>query len=315
MYYSAKTTGDEVARDCQQHIANKIILVTGTSPGGLGATFAITIAPFGPSQIILASYNISKAEQTARDIKAVAPNVKTLVVELDLSSIDQVRQAAAKLIARNVTIDVIVNNAGVMASPYRTTKDGIELQFGTNHIGHFLFTNLLLETHLAQSPEKSLRIVNVSSDGFRYGPNGATYERWVAYGQSKTANMLYSRSLAHKLGSRGVVSVSLHPGVIFTTNLSRYVAHKDFAELAVLDHKMGYRSAWDTPITGKSSAEGVATHVFGAFHPDLDNKNGFFLSDCQIRDVKLIQSWARDAVEAEKLWALSEELVGQKFTW
>lgn len=168
--YTSKTTGDEVAHDCKDQIANKTVLVTGTTPNGLGATFATTIAPFGPALIILASHSFAKAEQTAKDIAAVAPNVKTRVVELDLSSISQVRKAAKEILSITEKIDVIVNNAGVMASPYSTTVDGIESQFGTNHIGHFLLTNLLLSSALGGVEKQSWRVVNVSSNGFRYGP-------------------------------------------------------------------------------------------------------------------------------------------------
>ncbi|CAK7219916.1 hypothetical protein SCUCBS95973_003983 [Sporothrix curviconia] len=313
MTYTNKTTGEEVARDCKEHIVNKTVLVTGISPGGLGATFATTIAPFSPALIILASHNVDKAEQTAKDIAAVAPTVKTRVIKLDLASISQVRQAVEAILALDTVIDVIVNNAGIMATPYGTTKDGIELQFGTNHVGHFLMTNLLLEAQLARAPSHAVRVVNVSSDGFRLG--------WVRFKDinfgSKSANMLYSRSLAQKLGSRGVVSVSLHPGVIFTTNLSTHLAQKDFEELGVIDRKMGNKTALDHQFVVKSSAEGVATHVFGAFHPDLtkSENNGAFLSDSAVLDDKLIYSWARDAIEAEKLWTLSEELVSQKFNF
>ncbi|CAK7246414.1 MAG: hypothetical protein STHCBS139747_008045 [Sporothrix thermara] len=169
MVYTAKTTGQEVARDCKEQIVNKTILVTGATPSGLGATFATTIAPFGPALIILASYNIEKAKQTAKDIAALAPAVKTHVVKLDLASISQVRQAVKDILALDTTIDVIVNNAGIMATPYGSTKDGIELQFGTNHVGHFLMTNLLLEAQLAKTPTSPVRVVNVSSNGYRYG--------------------------------------------------------------------------------------------------------------------------------------------------
>ncbi len=167
--YTFKTTGEDVARDCKAQIANKTVLVTGTTPGGLGATFAVTIAPFGPALIILASPSVAKAEQTAKDIAAVAPGVKTRVVQLDLASISQVRKAAQEILSIVDTIDVIVNNAGVMASPYRTTADGIELQFGTNHVGHFLLTNLLLSSLLVDTKKQSVRVVNVSSGGFRFG--------------------------------------------------------------------------------------------------------------------------------------------------
>lgn len=129
--------------------------------------------------------------------------------------------------------------------------------------------------------------------------------------------MLFSRSLAQKLGDRGVVSVSLHPGVIVTTNLSRHVAMEDFAELGVLDRKLGYRKYWDQHFDMKTVAEGVATHVFAAFHRSLDapENNGSYLADSQVVGVEDIQSWARDAVDAQKLWALSEKLVSEKFAY
>lgn len=168
--YTSKTTGDDVARDCKARIANKTVVVTGTTPGSLGSTFAATIAPYGPALIILASHSVVKAEQTAKDIAAVAPGVKTRVVELDLASISQVRKAAKEILSIVETIDVIVNNAGIMAPPYGTTTDGIELQFGTNHVGHFLLTNLLLSSVLGDTKKQPLRVVNVSSGGFRYSP-------------------------------------------------------------------------------------------------------------------------------------------------
>ncbi|KAL1905449.1 hypothetical protein Sste5344_008808 [Sporothrix stenoceras] len=305
--YTAKTTGDEVARACKDQIANKTVLVTGTTPNGLGAKFATTIAPFGPALIILASHCITKAEQTAKDIADVAPEVMTRVVELDLSSISKVRNAAKEILGITEKIDVIVNNAGIMAAPYSTTIDGIESHFGTNHIGHFLLTNLLLSSVVGGGKTQSLRVVN----------DGSTYERWAAYGQSKSANMLFSRSLAQKLGDRGVVSVSLHPGVIITTNLSRHVAMEDFAELGVLDRKMGNRKYWEQQFDMKSAAEGVATHVFAAFHSSLDapENNGSYLADSQVVGAEDIQSWARDAVDAQKLWTLSEQLVSEKFSY
>ena len=130
--------------------------------------------------------------------------------------------------------------------------------------------------------------------------------------------MLYSRSLAKKLGNLGITSVSLHPGIIYDTAISRHVAMEDFNELGDLDRKLGYKSLWDKPPSPpKSLDEGVATHVFAAFHPDLNQPeyNGAYLEDSKVKDDKLIVSWARDAIDAEKLWELSEELVSQKFTF
>lgn len=166
--YNANTTGDEVAQDCQSRIAGKTILITGATPKGLGANFATTIAKHEPACIILATRTVAKAEETARDIAAVSPKVRTHSVALDLSSMAQVRKAAEVINALPEQIDVIVNNAGIMAQPYSKTVDGIESHFATNHIGHFLLTNLLLPKILAR--KTPVRVVNVSSNGYNLGP-------------------------------------------------------------------------------------------------------------------------------------------------
>jgi NAD(P)-dependent dehydrogenase (short-subunit alcohol dehydrogenase family) len=166
--YNADTTAEEVATDCHSQIANKTILVTGVSSGGLGATFAIIIAKHNPACIILATRDLSKAKETAQEIAAIAPAVRTWPIELDLSSLQQIRKAAENINALDEHIDVIINNAGIMASPYSKTVDGVESQFATNHIGHFLLTNLLLPKVLAR--KLPVRVVNVASNGFRFGP-------------------------------------------------------------------------------------------------------------------------------------------------
>ncbi|CAM1507601.1 Fc.00g072420.m01.CDS01 [Cosmosporella sp. VM-42] len=321
--YTKDTTAEEVAADCQSRIANKTILVTGASPGGLGATFASIIANYGPAGVILATRDLSKAEATAKEIAIIAPKVRTWSIELDLGSREQIKKAAEQINSLGEHIDVIVNNAGIMAPPFSKTVDGIESQFGTNHIGHFLLTNLLLPSILSKNVP--VRVVNVSSNGFRFGPprfedwnfdDGKTYNRWIAYGQSKSANMLFSVGLANKLGKQGLVSVSLHPGVIMT-GLGRNLQMEDFEEFVQLDRTLGYRSVWDKPHEFKTPSQGVATHVFAAFHPSLDSPelNGSNLTDVNVVDPKLIQSWARDSIDAERLWDLSEKLVGQEFKY
>lgn len=160
-------TGAEVAQALSSHIKGKTILTTGVSPNGLGASFVQTIAVHGPKLLILAGRDASKIDQTASEIKSINPSVSTRSLILDLGSQAQIREAAAEINGYAENIDVLVNNAGVMAVPYGTTADGLETQFGTNHIGHFLFTNLILDKILA-SP--SPRIVNVSSNGHSIGP-------------------------------------------------------------------------------------------------------------------------------------------------
>lgn len=166
--FDTTSTAEQVAAHLASHIQGKTVLTTGVSPGGLGAYFVKTIAKYQPKLIILASRDIEKAKATAQAISSLAPGVQTRVLELDLGSQAQVRTAAAEVNAYEESIDLLVNNAAVMACPYATTKDGLELQFGTNHIGHFLFTNLILGKILAAGP--GARVVNVSSAGHRLSP-------------------------------------------------------------------------------------------------------------------------------------------------
>jgi NAD(P)-dependent dehydrogenase (short-subunit alcohol dehydrogenase family) len=136
--------------------------------------FASVISKYAPASIILATRDIAKAKTTANEITSVAPTVRTLMVELDLGSLEQVKTAADKINSLDENIDVIVNNAGIMAPPFSKTVDGIESQFATNHIGHFLLTNLLLPKILARNVP--VRVVNVTSGGFRFGP--PRFEDW-----------------------------------------------------------------------------------------------------------------------------------------
>ncbi|KAK7971585.1 hypothetical protein PG989_016601 [Apiospora arundinis] len=321
--YTAETTADQVAADCQAQIAGKTVLVTGATPGGLGAAFALAIAKYRPACIILATRSLATAEETAAQIRAVEARINVKCVELDLSSQAQIREAAAQVNAFDEAVDVLVNNAGVMACPYAKTVDGIERQFGTNFVGHFLFTNLLLPKMLAR--DVPARVVNVSSDGHRFSPvrfedlgfdDGKVYSRWIAYAQSKTANMLFSLSLAKKLGNKNLVSVSLHPGVIWT-NLGRDVKNDEFVEISELDRVQGHRSILAKGLKTKTLDAGVATHVVAAFHPSLDapELNGSYLEDCKPVKREEMLPWGRDPIDAERLWKTGEKLVSQDFTY
>ncbi|PLB47638.1 short-chain dehydrogenase [Aspergillus steynii IBT 23096] len=318
--YNWDTTAEQVASDCRPSIMNKTILITGVTPGGLGAGFATIIAPYNPSLIILAARDTSKAKITAQEIENVARSVATRILELDLNSQTQIRKAAKEVLSYDEHIDVLVNNAGVMAPPFRLTEDGVESQFGINHVGHFLFTNLIMSKLIA--PGKVSRVVNVSSDGHRMGPvrfddwnfdDGNTYDPWLGYGQAKTANMLFSLSLAQKLGTRGLISVSLHPGVI-NTNLLKGDVDESVESLVKWDKALGNRPFW-RGFKWKTMSQGVATHVFAAFHDDIltTARNGGFLLDSTGVPPEDIRCWARDSIEAERLWKLSERIVGERF--
>ena len=228
------------------------MIITGVTQGSLGAEVALNLSRHSPGLIILAGRNLGKIQATESAIKHTSPNVSTRLLELDLSSQKQVRKAAMEVNGYPEPIHRLINNAAVMAAPYSTTEDGLEYQFGTNHIGHFLFTNLIMSKIVAAG--KGSRIVNVSSSGHKreqmrfddynfevctvlqrplllmlseYDQNGATYDKWKAYGQAKTANILFSVSLADKVGSKGVFSYSLYPGRV-RTNIAQNLT---FAEM------------------------------------------------------------------------------------
>lgn len=233
------TRAEEVAEYFKDRINGKVILTTGVSPNSLGAYYAQTVAAHNPKLLILAGRDTAKLQETADAINKAHPNVPVRLLKLDLGDMSQVREAAKEVNGYSENIDILMNNAAVMACPYMTTKDGLEMQFGTGHIGHFLFTNLILQKLLASGDHS--RVINVSSSGHRTSQirfddwdfsKGETYNRWKAYGQTKTANIAFSVELARRYGNKGLESFSLHPGSIWT-NLGRHLKNfeDDFKEL------------------------------------------------------------------------------------
>ncbi|KAM7204244.1 short-chain dehydrogenase/reductase SDR [Naviculisporaceae sp. PSN 640] len=327
--FTAETTASQLVADPEiaSRIKGKVILTTGPSPNSLGEAFLKTIAKASPALLILAGRDTAKLEQTAQSIRSENPNVSTRLLELNLASLAQVRSAADVVLHEWTDvghIDVVVNNAGIMAVPFRLTEDRYESQFATNHLGHFLFTNLIMPKILkSEAP----RVVNIASDAHRFSPirwgdihfnrdeSGKYYNKFRSYGQSKTANMLYTLSLAEKLGERGLQAYSVHPGVIHT-NLDSAIEdwEVDMPGLMDVDRTMGNESGWEG-FKFKSHDQGVATHVYAAFEGTLGEKNGWYLLDAHVADplTEEYYPWARDSVSAEKLWRLSEELVGRRF--
>jgi NAD(P)-dependent dehydrogenase (short-subunit alcohol dehydrogenase family) len=226
----------------------------------------------------------------------------------------QIRVFAEGMLARHPRLDILVNNAGVMACPFGKTADGFELQFGSNHLGHFLMTGLLVP---ALRPPA--RIVSVSSRGHHISPvvfddlqfERRPYEKWAAYGQSKTANVLFAVGLEQRLGARGIHAFALHPGAI-PTELGRHLQAEDFEFLRSRNRGMQF----------KTVESGSATSVFAATAPELDGKGGVYLEDCRIAATNDapdalagVKSYALDPTNAERLWQVSEQLVGQRFAF
>ena len=203
----------------------KTIIITGANTG-IGKETAIDLARRG-ARVIIACRSAEKGEEAVVEVRAKSGNDKVVFRRLDLASLESVRQFASKVLEEEPTIDILINNAGVMACPYSKTEDGFEMQFGVNHLGHFLLTNLILD-RLKESP--AARIVNVSStahrrtEGINFDDLNSekSYNSFVAYGQSKLANILFTRSLAKRLVGTSVIANCLHPGVI-RTELGRHI--------------------------------------------------------------------------------------------
>ncbi|MEW6270262.1 MAG: oxidoreductase [Thermodesulfobacteriota bacterium] len=304
--HGADTTTDEVLRGVD--LSGELALVTGAS-GGLGLETARALAAAGAA-VVLAARDAAKTEAALRTIRERVPGAELDTLELDLASLASVRRAAARFLATHDRLDLLINNAGVMATPFLRTADGFELQLGTNHLGHFLLTCLLAPALVAGAPA---RVVNLSSGGHVISDVGwddpgferRAYDKWAAYGQSKTANVLFTVELERRLGPRGVHAYAVHPGMIMT-ELGRHLTAEDVAALQAM--------AKDAPGGGlppfKSVAAGAATTVWAATAPELASRGGTYLADCAISDEHA--PWARDPEAARRLWEMSERMVGER---
>jgi NAD(P)-dependent dehydrogenase (short-subunit alcohol dehydrogenase family) len=313
--FTYNTEVEQVATYFENEIRGKTVLITGCTIGGLGFEASRVVAKHQAGLVILAGRKQEALDQAIEKIKAEIPSANLRSLVIDLASLESVRHAAAEVNAYSEPIDVLINNAAIMACPYYTTKDGFEAQFGTNHIGPFLFTNLILPKVLAS---KTPRIVNVSSLGHIGCPilfedplfdNGKTYQKWLSYAQSKTANILFAVELAKRYKPQGLTAFSVHPGTI-PTNITRDVDMNEFTIDPVRDYQGNVIDM--SKLVWKSMSAGVSTHIVAAFDPNIASHSGAYLSDCQVANEQAMP-FALDEAQAEKLWALSEKLVGQSF--
>jgi NAD(P)-dependent dehydrogenase (short-subunit alcohol dehydrogenase family) len=315
--FGATTTADEVLDGID--LSGKLVVITGGA-SGLGMEAARAMATKG-AHIVIPARDMAKGEAAAQEIRSATGNDQIEVMELDLGSMASIRAFSEAFLAKHSRIDLLINNAGVMACPYGETADGLEMQFGTNHIGHFLMTNLLMPAILKGGESGGGRIVNLSSRGHHFDtvhfddPNfeSRDYEKWASYGQAKTANIMFSVGLEKRLAGKGVHALAVHPGGI-RTNLGRHLTEED---MAMLLKRMEENSG--ESVAFKTVEAGAATTCYAATAPELAGKGGVYLEDCHVAAVDdddpsgSVRSYAVDPDNAEKLWALSEEIVGQTF--
>jgi NAD(P)-dependent dehydrogenase (short-subunit alcohol dehydrogenase family) len=321
--FGATSTTDEVLSGV--NLQGKRILVTGVS-AGLGIETARSLAAHG-ADVVGAARDLKKAEAATAQVRkdAVAAGGSFELVALDLASLKSVRASAEELLAKGQFFDVIIANAGVMATPFGHTADGFETQFGTNHLGHFVLVN-----RIAALLRNGSRLINLSSAGHRYSnvdlndPNfeRTAYEPFVAYGRSKTANILFTVAFDRRHRGLGVRAAAVHPGVI-ETELARHV---DPARLqALIDQITKERIAnGKEPFRWKTVPQGAATSVWTAVVAPAEVIGGKYCENCHVGEVVAdsatisgvsegVRAYALDPNNAEALWKKSEEMVGERF--
>ncbi len=346
------TPAAEITAAFPSAVRGKTIIVTGVSPDSLGLATASAFASQSPANLIVTGRSVDKVHASIKDLKSNYPNVKYHALIMDLASQCSVRVAAAKVNDDDSvpTIDIIVNNAGVMAIPTLTlSEDGIETTFATNHLGHFLFTNLILPKMIkaAKTSSTPTRIVNVTSFGHQFSPvrfsdinfskfpaelpeeerpelqktefftgnshSEDIYYGFFSYAQSKTANILFSISLNRRLWAKyGISSFAVHPGAV-KTNINRHATPGEIEQALKRVAELGFDSAQKTQEQGANSSV-LAAVDFRLPPVDISEAEvkGVYIADCKV-DNENVAAFAKDQAFAERLWALSEDLVKQKF--
>jgi len=315
--FGATSTTDEVLEGV--NLSGKRILVTGAS-AGLGVETARTLAARG-AQVVGAARDLDKARRATEQVRAQAANGGGLeLVELDLASLASVRACADSLNADGRSFDVVIANAGVMATPKGQTADGFETQFGTNHLGHFVLVN-----RIAALMKPGSRLVNLSSAGHRFSdvdledPNfeHTPYTEFGAYGRSKTANILFAVEFDRRHKGEGVRAAAVHPGGI-QTELGRYMT--DAVREALIANINASQPAGAPQFSWKTIPQGAATSVWAAIKAPADEIGGKYCEDCHVAEIidtaeirGGVRPYALDPDHAKALWAKSEAMVGERF--
>jgi NAD(P)-dependent dehydrogenase (short-subunit alcohol dehydrogenase family) len=291
-------------------------LVTGVS-AGLGVETARALAAHG-AVVVGTARDLSKAEQALREAGAWPIEL----VEVDLASLASVRAAADKMVDDGRPFDLVIANAGVMGPPMGHTVDGFETQFGTNHLGHFVLVN-----RIAPLIRNGGRVVSLASSGHRFAdvdlddPNfeRTPYDPYVAYGRSKTANVLFAVEFDRRHRDRGIRAIAVHPGGIMT----ELVRHMTDEQMQMMADNFGIENeAGEQEIRLKTIPQGAATSIWACVTADADLVGGRYCEDCRVAtptdsDLGMgdngVRPYALDPERAKALWALSEQMVGETF--
>jgi NAD(P)-dependent dehydrogenase (short-subunit alcohol dehydrogenase family) len=298
------------------HLSGKVAIVTGAT-SGLGFETTKVLALQG-AHVVLAVRNTAKGDRAAANIRAAIPEADLEVMTLDLASLVSVRRFADAFAGTHDRVNMLINNAGVMAVPRRETADGLEMQLGTNHLGHFALTGLLMPLIL-RTPDA--RVVTVSSSAHVYGRiafddlnSERSYGKWRAYGQSKLANLLFTYELQHRLEAlrSTAISVAAHPGYA-ATNLQFVGPDMEGSKLGRLIASSAYR------LMAQSAAMGALPTIFAATSPDVHGgdfigPDGFMEQRGFPRKVHS-NGRSHDTAVAAQLWAISAQLTGVSYAF
>jgi NAD(P)-dependent dehydrogenase (short-subunit alcohol dehydrogenase family) len=321
--FGATSTTDDILSGVKLH--GKRILVTGVS-AGIGIETARSLAAHG-AHVVGAARDLTKAEKATVEIRkdAAANGGQFELIQLDLADLKSVRACSAEILAKNEPFDLVIANAGVMATPFGHTADGFETQFGTNHLGHFVFVN-----RIAPLMRTGSRLINLASSGHRFSnvdladPNfeRTPYEPFVAYGRSKTANILFSVGFDERHRQRGVRAAAVHPGGIYT-ELGRHMAP---GQIEAMFEQMNKQLAEEgkPPFQPKTIPQGAATSVWAGVIAPADEVGGKYCENCHVGHVVAddvvisaisegVRGYALDSANAAALWKKSEEMVGESF--
>jgi len=321
--FGATSTTEDVLSGID--LRDKRILITGVS-AGLGIETARSLAAHG-AHVIGAVRDLAKAENATAQVRkdATVGGGSFELVEFDLASLKNVRACADGLLAKGKSLDAIIANAGVMATPFGHTADGFETQFGTNHLGHFVLVN-----RIASLIRAGGRLINLSSAGHRFSnvdledPNfeWTPYEPFVAYGRSKTANILFAVAFDNRHRDRGVRAAAVHPGGI-QTELDRHV-DPSLVRKTIDQMNQQLAAEGKAPFQLKTIPQGAATSVWTAVVAPADEIGGHYCENCHVGNIapddvpitafsEGVRGYALDPNNAQALWKKSEELVGESF--